>query len=109
MILVDTSAWIDFFRNRDPLASAVDRALQQNDAALCGPIETELRRGFLNARDVFCYASAAAACANDSNVFRQLFGVMNSRYRAAAAGSKHSMKNVFSIQTSTELKKPPRS
>ena len=25
MILVDTSAWIEFFRGRDPFASAVDR------------------------------------------------------------------------------------
>jgi tRNA(fMet)-specific endonuclease VapC len=51
MILVDTSAWIDFFRGRDPLASAVDRALQHNDAAFCGPIETELRRGLATARE----------------------------------------------------------
>ncbi|HEX6245446.1 MAG TPA: PIN domain-containing protein [Polyangiales bacterium] len=45
MILVDTSAWIEFFRGRDPLAAAVDAALAANEAALCGPIETELRRG----------------------------------------------------------------
>ena len=45
MILIDTSAWIDFFRDRDPFASAVDDALADNEAALCGPIETELRRG----------------------------------------------------------------
>jgi tRNA(fMet)-specific endonuclease VapC len=51
MILVDTSAWIDFFRDKDPIASAVDHALQDNEVALCGPIETELRRGFANARE----------------------------------------------------------
>ena len=51
MILVDTSAWIDFFRGRDPVARAVDDALAANDAALCGPIETELRRGLLNERE----------------------------------------------------------
>ena len=45
MILVDTSAWVEFFRGRDPLASAVDDALATDDAALCGPVETELRRG----------------------------------------------------------------
>jgi tRNA(fMet)-specific endonuclease VapC len=45
LILVDTSAWIDFFRGREPLASAVDEALAANEAAICGPIETELRRG----------------------------------------------------------------
>lgn len=46
MILIDTSAWIDFFRDCDPMASAVDAAIEANDAALCGPIITELRRGF---------------------------------------------------------------
>lgn len=51
MILIDTSAWIDFFRGRDPLASAVDEALANNEAALCGPVEAELRRGLLNERE----------------------------------------------------------
>ena len=51
MILIDTSAWIDFFRGRDPLARIVDDALSANDAAVCGPVETELRRGLLNERE----------------------------------------------------------
>jgi tRNA(fMet)-specific endonuclease VapC len=51
MILIDTSAWIDFFRDREPLASLVDEALRDNEAALCGPVEAELRRGFLNKRE----------------------------------------------------------
>ena len=45
MILIDTSAWIDFFRNRAPLSDAVDDAIDANEAALCGPVITELRRG----------------------------------------------------------------
>ena len=45
MILVDTSAWIDFFRGKGSLAARVDDALATNEAALCGPIITELRRG----------------------------------------------------------------
>jgi tRNA(fMet)-specific endonuclease VapC len=45
MILVDTSVWIEFFRGRDPVASAVDEALADNEVAVCGPIETEIRRG----------------------------------------------------------------
>jgi hypothetical protein len=45
LILVDTSAWIAFFRNRRPLADRVDELLEDGQAALCGPIETELRRG----------------------------------------------------------------
>jgi hypothetical protein len=51
VILVDTSAWIDFFRGRNPVADAVDAALASDDAALCGPIEAELRRGLLNERE----------------------------------------------------------
>jgi len=51
MILIDTSAWVEFFRGRDPMATLVDDALSANDAAICGPIETELRRGLLNERE----------------------------------------------------------
>ena len=51
MILVDTSAWIEFFRGRDPIATLVDDSLAANDAAICGPVETELRRGLLNERE----------------------------------------------------------
>jgi tRNA(fMet)-specific endonuclease VapC len=45
MILVDTSAWVEFFRGRDPIARAVDVAIASAEAALCGPIITEIRRG----------------------------------------------------------------
>lgn len=48
MILVDTSAWIGFFRDRKPLANIVDQALDENSVAICGPIYTELTRGFKN-------------------------------------------------------------
>lgn len=51
MILLDTSAWIEFFRGRDPIASHVDEALATNQAALCGPIVTELRRGLRSERE----------------------------------------------------------
>ena len=51
MILVDTSAWIEFFRGRDPIASLVEGALADNEVALCGPVEAELRRGLLNQRE----------------------------------------------------------
>ena len=51
MILIDTSAWIDFFRGRDPMSRAVDDVLATNEAAICGPIETELRRGFATDRE----------------------------------------------------------
>lgn len=45
MILVDTSAWIDFFRGIEPVAEAVDRLLDTNEVALCGPVIVEIRRG----------------------------------------------------------------
>lgn len=45
MILVDTSAWVDFFRGTGKLADAVDATLESGEAVLCGPIITELRRG----------------------------------------------------------------
>lgn len=48
MILVDTSAWIAFFRGHEPLASRVDAAIDADDAALCGPVICELRRGFVS-------------------------------------------------------------
>jgi predicted nucleic acid-binding protein len=51
MILIDTSAWIEFFRGRDPVASVVDETLASNEAALCGPVEAELRRGLANDRE----------------------------------------------------------
>jgi predicted nucleic acid-binding protein len=45
VILVDTSAWVDFFRGNGRLAHAVDSALGSGEAALCGPVMTEIRRG----------------------------------------------------------------
>lgn len=45
MILIDTSAWVEFFRGKGTLGMAVDAALDEGEAALCGPIVTEIRRG----------------------------------------------------------------
>lgn len=50
MTLIDTSAWIEFFRGRGALALSVDAALASADAAIAGPVVTELRRG-LSPRD----------------------------------------------------------
>lgn len=51
MILVDTSAWIEFFRGREPVAGRVDALLATNDVALCGPVVAELRRGLRSAAE----------------------------------------------------------
>lgn len=48
---MDTSAWVEFFRGRGPLAARVDELLVDNDVALCGPILTELRRGLRSAQE----------------------------------------------------------
>jgi predicted nucleic acid-binding protein len=45
MILVDTSAWVEFFRGRGALAETVDSLLETDEVALCGPVVMELRRG----------------------------------------------------------------
>jgi predicted nucleic acid-binding protein len=45
VILVDTSAWVDFFRGAGSLAGRVDDLLENDRAALCGPVITEIRRG----------------------------------------------------------------
>ena len=61
MILIDPSAWVDFFRNRKPLAEIVDRAIEDDEAALCGPVVTELRRG-LSSSDRARVLRAIAGC-----------------------------------------------
>jgi len=45
VILVDTSAWVDFFRGKGRLADAVEAVVLSGEAAICGPIVTEIRRG----------------------------------------------------------------
>ena len=50
MTLVDTSAWIAFFGNGDS-GRHVDELLDLDEAAVCGPIYAELRRGLRSAAD----------------------------------------------------------
>jgi predicted nucleic acid-binding protein len=45
--LVDTSAWVEFFRGRGAVADRVDEAIEANTAAICGPVLTELARGLI--------------------------------------------------------------
>jgi predicted nucleic acid-binding protein len=62
VILIDTSAWVSFFRGHEPLAGTVDEALAANEAAICGPVETEIRRGLLNARERRAVLPLLTAC-----------------------------------------------
>jgi predicted nucleic acid-binding protein len=46
LVLIDTSAWIDFFRGRqNAVTEAVQLALQLGLARLCGPVKAELLQG----------------------------------------------------------------
>lgn len=47
MIIIDTSYWIEFFRNRDPWASSVADLIESDDAVLIGPVYTEILRGIV--------------------------------------------------------------
>ena len=44
-ILVDTSAWVAYFRGLEPACSAVLALLAEGRARRCGPVELELRQG----------------------------------------------------------------
>jgi len=45
-VLVDTSAWVDYFRGKPSAASnALDRLLEENNVVLCGTVELELLQG----------------------------------------------------------------
>lgn len=62
MILVDTSAWIDFFRARSPVAEVVENLLEENEVALCGPVHTELLRGLKSKAERRLVASLLSGC-----------------------------------------------
>jgi len=62
VILVDTSAWVAFFRDTGDGAEAVDFALSTNQVAWCGPIATELRRGFATQRERTRVLSLLESC-----------------------------------------------
>jgi predicted nucleic acid-binding protein len=61
LILIDTSAWVEFFRGRGVVADRVDEAIDANTAAICGPVLTELGRGLL-ARERKTVLSLLAGC-----------------------------------------------
>jgi len=45
-VLVDTSAWVDYFRGKpSAAANTLDRLLEENDVVLCGTVELELLQG----------------------------------------------------------------
>jgi predicted nucleic acid-binding protein len=62
-VVIDTSAWIDFFRNQTgSVGDAVARAIEQDLAVLTGPVLSELLQGVKNRRE--------------SQTLAELFGVL---------------------------------
>lgn len=52
MIVADSSAWIDYLRDRDtPTVDALDGAIRQGIAVLCEPVWAEVMRGVRDDRD----------------------------------------------------------
>jgi predicted nucleic acid-binding protein len=62
VILVDTSAWVDFFRGRGRQAIEVDELLERDEVALCGPVVTEIRRGLRSTSDRSRVLPLLSAC-----------------------------------------------
>ena len=53
VLLIDTSAWIDFFRGKQSaVADSVQLALQLGLARLCGPVKAELLQGVKTRREM---------------------------------------------------------
>lgn len=44
-VLVDTSAWVAFFRGQEPGCARVVELIEDGRALRCGPVELELRQG----------------------------------------------------------------
>lgn len=52
-VLLDTSIWIDYFRNQSPeLSAAVDNLIASDQARVCGIIIAELIRGAKTGKEV---------------------------------------------------------
>lgn len=44
-VLIDTGAWVAFFRGQEPACARVVELVEANRALRCGPVELELRQG----------------------------------------------------------------
>lgn len=88
MVLVDTSVWIDFFRDCDSAAAAeLDRLLDEGRAATCGLVEAELLPG-LKSRDrerIRAWMSALPRLAIPNEVWPEV-GAIQEKALARGAG-----------------------
>lgn len=63
MILVDTSAWIDFFNGRRTwISEQISTELVSGSPAICGPIWLELIRGFRDKKNIKKIEQLFGAC-----------------------------------------------
>lgn len=71
-VLIDTSAWVAFFRGSGPGRAEVRALVREQRALRCGPVELELRRGLRRpeAARVFAVWSAVAELTVETIDFR---------------------------------------
>lgn len=50
-VLIDTSAWIEYFRGSGVIADKVEECIEDGSAAYCGPIVTEILRGCIKTKE----------------------------------------------------------
>jgi hypothetical protein len=52
-VIIDTSAWIDFFRRQTtPVGDAVAGLVERDEAAITGPVVSELLQGLKNRKEI---------------------------------------------------------
>lgn len=70
-VLVDTSAWVAFFRGEEPACARVVELVGAGRALRCGPVELELRQGLRRAEvaDVLGLWAALPEVALDGPAF----------------------------------------
>ena len=60
-VLIDTSAWVDFFRGTSKTADAVAELIEKGQAYICGVISYELIQGAKSEEEALHLASVLAA------------------------------------------------
>ncbi len=51
LVLIDSSAWFNFFRGKEPALSVVQTLLKEKRACICGPVATEIVQGIKNSKE----------------------------------------------------------
>jgi len=51
-IMVDTSVWIEYFKNNEDIASIIDNLLDKNQICITGPVVSELLQGIKTEKEL---------------------------------------------------------